>query len=90
MKTAFLCSLIRGGILGGMLYLDEKAVTYKTNKLTVESRFRNLILPLKTIQSVTWKNVLPVVTFATADGENFSFLLFNKGKFIKRYRELTE
>lgn len=37
MKTAFLCSLIRGGILGGALYLDEKAVTYKTNKLTVES-----------------------------------------------------
>lgn len=90
MKTAFLCSLIRNGILGGALYLDEKSVTYKTNKLTVESRFRNLVLPLKTIQSVTWKSVLPVVTFSTADGENFSFLLFNKGKFIKRYRELTE
>ena len=90
MRTAFFCSLIRNGILGGMLYLDEKAVTYKTNKLTVDSRYRNLVLPLETIQSVTWKNVLPVVTFSTADGENFSFLLFNRKGFKKRYQELTE
>lgn len=90
MRTVFLCSLIHRGLLGGELFLDEKAITYKTNKLTVDRHYRNFVLPLKTIQSVTWKKILPVVIFSTTDGERVSFLLFNKRRFMKCYQTLTE
>ena len=49
MNKAFMCSLCHNGILGGALYLDENSVTYKTNKLTVDKAYRNLILPLDEI-----------------------------------------
>ena len=49
MKKSFMCSLCHNGILGGALYLDETSVTYKTNKLTVDKAYRNLVLPLDQI-----------------------------------------
>ena len=55
MRKIFMCSLCRNGILGGALYLDENSVTYKTNKLTVDKAYGNLILPLDEIAELTWK-----------------------------------
>jgi len=88
MKTKiFICSLCRGGILGGALYLDENSVTYRTNKLTVDSRYRNLILPRSEIKELVWKKYLPVATFYMKNGESFTFLIFNKARFNKNYQE---
>lgn len=88
MRKAFVCSLCRNGILGGGLYLDRQSVTYRTNKLTVDPKYRNLILPLNEIQSLTWKwIVFPVADFQMADGETYRFLLFNKPRFMKWYAE---
>ena len=39
---SFVCSLCHNGILGGGLYLDSQSLTYKTNKLTVDKKYRNL------------------------------------------------
>ena len=55
MKKTFMCSLCHNGILGGALYLDGSSVTYKTNKLTVDKTYRNLVLPLDEISKLTWK-----------------------------------
>ena len=44
-----MCSLCHNGILGGGVYLDNQAVTYRTQKLTVSEKYKNLILPLKEI-----------------------------------------
>ena len=87
MRQAFMCSLIRRGILGGGLYLDGQALTYKTQKLTVDAGYRNLVLPLKEIREVTWQGVLPVAAFRMADGEEYRFLIFNKGRFIRCFEE---
>lgn len=90
MRKAFMCSLCRNGILGGALYLDSQAVTYRTQKLTVDKKYRNLVLPLSQIREITWKWILfPVATFHIGNGERYTFLIFNKPRFCKYYGEYT-
>ena len=91
MRKLFMCSLCRNGILGGALYLDENSVTYKTNKLTVDKAYRNLILPLDEIAELTWKWVVfPIATIRMTNGEQYKFIIFNKGRFNKYYTEVKK
>ena len=99
MKKSFICSLCRNGILGGALYLDKTSVTYKTNKLTVNKAYKNLVLPYEEIEELTWKWVVfPVAAFNMKNGEKYKFIIFNKPRFEKwfkrfenlRYNEPTE
>ena len=91
MKKTFICSLCRGGIIGGALYLTDSAITYRTNKLTVDPFYRNLTLPLDWIESVSWRwIVLPVATFHMKGGAEYSFIIFNKHRFCKYYSELGQ
>ena len=88
MKKTFMCSLCHNGILGGGLYLDPHSITYRTQKLTVDRKFRNLVLPLSEIQVLTWKWILfPVATFQMKNGETYTFLIFNKSRFERYYEE---
>ena len=83
-----MCSLCHNGILGGALYLDEKTVTYKTNKLTVDKAYKNLLLSLDEIAELTWKWVVfPIATFHMKDGAKYNMLIFNKRRFKKRFHE---
>lgn len=87
MKKSFTCSLCYNGILGGTLYLDENSVIYKTNKLTVDKAYRNLVLPLNEISELSWKwIVFPVATFRMKNGVEYKFIIFNKRRFNKYYR----
>ena len=91
MGEAFMCSLCHKGILGGGLYLDAQAVTYRTQKLTVDPKYKVLALPLKEIESVEWKWILfPVATFRMKNGEKYRFLIFNKMRFTKYYQEYRD
>ena len=89
MKKSFMCSLIcHNGIVGGALYLDENSVTYRTNKLTVNKAYRNLVLPLDQITELTWKwIVFPIATFHMKSGEKYKILIFNKRRFQKWFQE---
>jgi hypothetical protein len=88
MTKAFVCSLCRNGILGGALYLDPQALTYRTNKLTVDPKYRSLVLPLKDIESLSWKQIVfPVASFRMTDGETYTMIIFNKPRFLKYYEE---
>ena len=90
MKKSFICSLCHNGILGGILNLDSDAVTYKTNKLTVDSKLRNLVLPIKEIQTVTWQNIIfPIANFNMANGENYKFIIFNKKAFTESFNKFN-
>ena len=87
MKKSFICSLCHNGILGGVLYLDENTVAYKTNKLTVDKLYKNLVLPLDEIAEMTWKWVVfPVATFRMKNGVEHKFIIFNKRRFNKYYK----
>ena len=86
MRKTFICSLCHNGILGGTLYLDEASVTYKTNKLTVDKAYRNLVLPLEEIAELTWKwIVFPVAILRMKNGVEHKFIIFNKQRFNKYY-----
>ena len=91
MRKVFLCSLCHKGILGGGLYLEPQALTFRTNKLTVNEKYRNLVLPLEEIEEVTWKwMVFPVATFRMKNGEMYKMIIFNKPRFCKWYEEYRE
>ena len=91
MRKVFMCSLCHNGILGGGLYLDNQAVTYRTQKLTVSEKYKNLILPLNEIKGISWKwIVFPVATFFMTNGECYKFIIFNKWRFHKCFREYSE
>ena len=87
MKT-FVCSLCHNGILGGALYLDHQSLTYKTNKLTVDKKYRNLVLPLQEIKDISWRQIVfPVATVCLKNGESYQFIIFNRSRFEKSFRE---
>ena len=84
---AFACSLCHNGILGGGLYLDSQALTYKTNKLTVDDKYRKLVLPMKDIQEISWKWIIfPVATVHMQNGELYQFIIFHKSRFSKWFQ----
>ena len=91
MRKAFLCSLCHKGILGGGLYLDNQAVVYRTQKLTVSEKYRNLVLPLNEIKGISWKwIVFPVATFYMKNGEYYEMIIFNKWRFNKYFQKYRE
>ena len=89
MKKTFIGSLIcPNGIIGGGISIDEESITYKTNKLTVDRRYKNLVLPINEIREMMWKQfVFPIATIQMADGEQYKFIIFNKSRFDKYYIE---
>lgn len=88
MRHAFMCSLCHHGILGGALYLDSQSLAYRTQKITVNEKYRNLVLPLDEIQDVTWKHIIfPLATFHMKNGTAYQMLIFNKPRFMKHYQE---
>ena len=88
---SFVCSLCHNGILGGGLYLDRNSLTYKTNKLTVDKKFRNLVLPLSEIKEITWKWIIfPIATVFMKNGEQYKFIIFNKWRFEKWFKEYSQ
>lgn len=86
----FICSLCHNGILGGGLYLDSKTLIYKTNKLTVDKKYRNLVLPMNEIKNISWKWMLfPIATIHMENKEQYKFIIFNKLRFEKWFREYS-
>lgn len=88
---SFICSLCHNGILGGMIYLDGSSLTYKTGKLTVDSKYRNLVLPLSNVKEISWQwMIFPVATVHMRIGEDYKFIIFNKPRFEKWFKEYSK
>lgn len=91
MRKVFMCSLCHNGILGGGLYLDNQAVTYRTQKLTVSEKYKNLILSLNEIKGISWKwIVFPVATFHMKNDECYKIIIFNKWRFNRYFQKYSE
>lgn len=90
MRKAFMCSLCHNGILGGGLYLDHQSVIYRTQKLSADEKYRNLVLPLNEIRNITWQWIIfPVATIHMKNGEKYKILIFNKWRFDKSYQKYS-
>ena len=92
MKKSFACSIIcQGGIVGGGISIDERSITYKTNKLTVDSKYRNLVLPLTGIRELSWECIVfPVATLYMTNGEQYKFIIFNKKGFNEHFEQVKQ
>ena len=89
MKKSFACSIIcPNGIVGGSISIDDKSITYKTNKLTVDSKIRNLVLPLGEIRELSWGWI--VATLNMASGEQHKFIIFNKKGFNECFEKVKQ
>ena len=90
MKKVFSVSLCREGILGGGLFADSRKLTYRTGKLTVSPRFRNLEMPLSDIVNVSRGRMLflPTFTLKMKNDEEFKFIVFSPNAFLKTLKEL--
>ncbi len=86
MKSYFVCSLCHNGIIGGGLIVDDNTITYKTGKVTIDNKYRNLELKRSDIVNLSWKWIIfPVATFVMKNADKYTFLIFNKWRFIKVY-----
>ena len=85
MRKYFIASIIKHGILGGSIILDDAKMTFKTSKLTVPVELKNLEIHYDSILEITnsFKIMLPTVTVKLKDGCEYSFIIFNKAEFIK-------
>ncbi len=89
MKRYFIVSLCRNGILGGGMVVDDDKVTYKTGKITVPNKFRNLEMRYEDITGIStgWLLLLPTVTIKMKDSEAYKFVVFARTKFIGVLKE---
>ena len=83
MKQYYVASLCHKGILGGGIMADDEGITYKTGKVTVSEKFRNLEMKYRNIRDYAKKWVLcfPVFTISMNDGENYKFIVFSPKRF---------
>jgi hypothetical protein len=83
MKQYYIASLCREGILGGGIVANDEGITYKTGKVTVSPKLRNLEMKYRDIQGFSKKWVLcfPVFTISMNDGEDFKFIIFSPKRF---------
>ena len=71
--------------------MDETSITYKTNKLTVDKKYKNLVLPLEELCELTWKRfVFPIAVMRMSNGEQYRFIIFNKNRFHQYYTEIKK
>ena len=87
----FICSLCHNGLIGGCLHLDRKSLTYKTGKLTVDKKYRNLILPMSEINNISFKRMIfPILMVDMKNGEYYKFIIFNKPRFDRSFKEYSQ
>ena len=89
MKKYYIASICREGILGGGIVADDEKITFKTGKLTVSPKLRNLEMKYRNIQSYSkkWVFCFPVFSIAMNDGEIYKFIIFSPGKFAELLHE---
>ena len=77
-KHYFLASLCKNGILGGGITIDENAVTYHTNKLTVSDKYRHLEMKYGDIEKIAVSRFvfLPVLTIQMKNDDTYKLIVF--------------
>ena len=88
MKKYYIASICRNGVLGGGIIAGDESITYKTGKVTVPAKLRNLEMNYGEILSYSEKWVLcfPVFSLSMSDDEKYSFIVFAQ----KSFRELLD
>ena len=89
MNNTFSVSLCKNGLLGGFITIGDVSMVYKTGKVTVPQKYRNLVMAYSDVVSVTegWLLFLPTVTVKMKDEEEYKFVVFNMKRFMNVLNE---
>ena len=65
--------------------MEDESMAYRTGKVTIPPKYRNLVMRYSDIVSVTEGTLLllPTVTVKMKDQEEYKFLVFNKNGFLE-------
>lgn len=90
MKELYVASFIHQGILGGALYLTDTMTVFRTNKLTVDEKYRNLQMKYADILGCRggWLICFPTVTITMKNGQEYKFVVFARKKYLKKIEEM--
>ena len=89
LKNTFMVSLCKNGILGGAMIVEEDAIVYRTGKLTIPEKYRNLKMKYQDIVSLTEGSFLffPTVSVKMKDGVEYKFIVFSRKRFLNVVNE---
>lgn len=84
MKKAFYGSLIYKGVRGGAVIVNEDSVIYKNQTATLESEYKNIVMPFNDIEKIKQAGsfLFPTVIIHLKNGRQYKFLIFNRKKFL--------
>ncbi len=85
MKNTFSVSLCKNGILGGWIVMEKESMTYRTGKVTIPEKYRNLVMRYQDILSVTEGMLLflPTVIVKMKNDEEYKFIVFARKRFLE-------
>lgn len=85
MKNTFSVSLCKNGLLGGWITIGEVSMIYKTGKVTIPEKYRNLVMEYKDVLSVTEGSMLflPTVIVKMKNEEEYKFIVYSRKRFLE-------
>ena len=90
MKRVYVASLCKNGLLGGSLYVDDEKIAFRTGKLTVPPRIRNLELHFNNLVGIRKEYILilPVAAVSMKNGEEWKFFVLRRNDFVRMAESL--
>lgn len=88
MKKVYIASIVKNGILGGGIVVEDDKMTYKTGKVTVSDSIRNLEMKYSNIKEIISGRMLCFPTIEViCDTERFKFIVFNRRHLLKDLKQ---
>jgi len=89
MRDLSAAGLCGQGILDGAVCLKEDKMIHKTNKESAAPKYRKVKIKDSGIDRAdSGKGFFPTVTVSKKNGNAYRFIVFNRKKFLNRYKEL--
>ena len=90
MKNTFIVSLCKNGLLGGWIVMESESMTYRTGKVTIPPKYKNLEMKYKDILSVKSgiRFFLPTVSVQMKNDEEYRFVIFARKRFLNQLNKM--
>jgi len=92
MEKVFYGSLCDQGRRGGAIYVDNEAIAYKNQTLTLPEEYKNIIIPIKEIERIEKGCMLlfPTVTIYLKNHRHYKFIIFNRKRFLDNIEQFSD
>ena len=89
MQKAFYASLFYDGIRGGAIIVNDTAIVYKNQTLTLPNEYENIVMPFADIDHVEISRAFLFYAFTIylKSGKSYKYLIFNHKRFYKALQD---